>query len=124
MQRLTRTEEEIMRVVWNSEDETISMTDLLEELRKTKRESYARTTLVTLIGKIIEKGYATTIRKGKSAYVCSKVKLEEYKVFVMNDMVDTLYKGDYEAAKHVIVEIQNQKHFAKREYINESAAAV
>lgn len=114
MQRLTRTEEEIMRVVWNSEDETISMTDLLEELRKTKRESYARTTLVTLIGKIIEKGYVTTIRKGKSAFVCSKVKLEEYKAFVMNDMVDTLYKGDYEAAKYVIVQIQNQKTLCQK----------
>lgn len=114
MQRLTRTEEEIMRVVWNSEDETISMTDLLEELRKTKRESYARTTLVTLIGKIIEKGYVTTIRKGKSAFVCSKVKLEEYKVFVMNDMVNTLYKGDYEAAKYVIVQIQNQKTLCQK----------
>ena len=105
LKKLTKAEEDIMRVIWNANKGAVSITEILETLRETKRKDYARTTLITILSKIIEKGYVETSRNGKNAYVYVKVSLEEYRKFVMRDMVERLFHGDVGAAESVLREI-------------------
>lgn len=105
LKKLTKAEEDIMRVIWNANKGAVSITEILETLREAKRKDYARTTLITILAKIIEKGYVETSRNGKNAYVYVKVPLEEYRKFAMRDMVERLFHGDVGAAENVLKEI-------------------
>lgn len=102
--RLTKTEEDIMLVVWKSNKGAISTGEVLETLQGTKRTDYARTTLVTILAKIKEKGYIETARKGKKAYIYPQVSYDDYRKTVMKQMVDTLFKGDVAEAQKFLSE--------------------
>lgn len=103
--KLTRAEEDIMKVVWKKDRAAVSIGDILTGLRETKKPDYARTTLVTILSKIIEKGYAVNARNGKNAYVYPKVTYDEYRKMVMKDMVDSLYDGDVAKAQMFLSEL-------------------
>lgn len=102
LKKLTKTEEDIMCVIWNANKGAVSITEILETLRETKRKSYARTTLVTILANIIEKGYIETSRNGRHAYAYVKVSLEEYQKFVMKNIVEKLFYGDADAAEETL----------------------
>ena len=58
----------IMKVVWDA-DRDLSTSEVIDALKVRYGKNYARTTVVTFIQRLIEKGYVTTHRKGKMAYV-------------------------------------------------------
>ena len=65
---LSACETMIMKVIWDAKED-IALQDLIRELADRYKKNYARTTVVTFVHKIVDKGFATTYRKGKAAYI-------------------------------------------------------
>lgn len=68
---LSACETMIMKVIWDAKED-IALQDLIRELADRYKKNYARTTVVTFVHKIVDKGFATTYRKGKAAYIHPK----------------------------------------------------
>lgn len=98
MQNLTdkkpsKTEEMILKVVWDGPEE-VSMLDLAEELRRKYQRDYARTTIVTFLGRLAAKGFVTTYRRGRLSYVRAIRSEEEYLKGYFSDMLNGWFGGD------------------------------
>ena len=65
---LSACETVIMKVIWDAVDD-IALQQLIVDLREQYGKDYARTTVVTFLGKMAEKGFISTYRVGKHSYV-------------------------------------------------------
>lgn len=90
---LTESESVIMRAVWDYEED-LSVPDLIEAINERYGKDYARTTVVTFLLKLSEKGFARTYRRGKLSYVCKMVSKEDYRKILTQNLVNDWYGGD------------------------------
>lgn len=58
----------IMKIVWSSKED-ISTQEIIDHLKTQYKKDYARTTVVTFIQRLSEKGFVSTYRKGRVSYV-------------------------------------------------------
>ena len=58
----------IMKIIWDSETD-ISTPELIDALSVRFDKHYARTTVVTFLQRLAEKGFVKTYRKGRVSYV-------------------------------------------------------
>ena len=58
----------IMKIVWDAPQD-IAVQDVITQLNERFQKDYARTTVVTFLGKMADKGYLNTYRKGRQAFV-------------------------------------------------------
>lgn len=86
---ITAAEMEIMQVVWNSEG-TVTSSEIMAALPDKKL-----TTIVTLAGRLIEKGVLTSEKIGRShAHQYSAcISEEEYKKIQTRNFLSTVHKG-------------------------------
>lgn len=89
---LSACEAVIMKTIWDA-DEDISVPDLIDALKKYDKD-YARTTVTTFLIKLTAKGFVRTYRKGKLSYVFPTKSEEEYKEFILDNMIDFWYGGN------------------------------
>lgn len=75
--RLTQSQLLIMKCVWDH-GEDISYQELMSVLAKRFDRDYHRSTLVTFLQQMEDKGYITTHREGHFAYVHALVSEEEF----------------------------------------------
>lgn len=87
----------IMKEILN--ENGISTPDLVEKLNTHYNLDYARTTVVTMVGRLEEKGYLKTKRRGKRSYIYSLISKEEYLTNMMDYVVDLYFDGDREACR-------------------------
>ena len=92
MEELTRSQLMIMKCVWDY-DGNISYMELMDDLRKRFGKDYHRSTLVTFLAQMEEKGYVSTYRKSKFAYVVAEISEDEYKKKYAEDNTNFLFKG-------------------------------
>ena len=71
----------LMKIIWDHEAD-ISMPELLSILKEDYGKDYARTTVVTFLMSMANKGYVETYRKGKNAYVHALKSRDEYRSYV------------------------------------------
>ena len=76
--RLTRSQLAIMKCVWDN-GEDISYQDLITKMENQYGHEYHRSTIVTFLQQLEGKGYITTYRIGRYAYVKAVVEEEEFK---------------------------------------------
>ena len=93
MGELSACETMIMKVIWDA-DEDIALQDLIRELAERYDKNYARTTVVTFVHKIAEKGFVTTYRKGKAAYIHPEKRLDTYRDELMHEQMDFWFGGN------------------------------
>ncbi len=67
-QELSACETLIMKAVWDAKDD-IAVQELIVQLKQQYNKDYARTTVVTFLKKMSEKGYVSTYRIGNASYV-------------------------------------------------------
>lgn len=82
----------IMKAIWDT-GEDISIPDLIELLRAKYNKDYARTTVVTFLLKLSDKGFVRTYRKGKLSYAHPIKSEEEYREKLISEDVDFWFKG-------------------------------
>lgn len=103
MERLTKQECIIMRVIWDASDITIQE---LKELLTTKCElHYAKSTLMTFLKHLVSKGFIRTERKGKESHIYVRIDKGDYVQQVLNDITDFWFDGDKDAFIHAIKEL-------------------
>ena len=57
----------IMKLIWEAQQD-IPVQDLIDQLRDDHGKEYARTTVVTFVGKLKDKRFVDTYRRGKAAF--------------------------------------------------------
>ena len=87
---LSACETVIMKVIWDAVDD-IALQQLIVDLREQYGKDYARTTVVTFLGKMAEKGFISTLKDEKA-----------YKEKLMKDETDFWFGGKPEDAMAAI----------------------
>lgn len=89
--KITDAEMLIMKVLWNSE-RTLTSNEILDQLQET---NWKITTLITLAGKLIDKGFVQSVKIGRShAHQYSAVITEsEYKYIQTQGFLQSIHKG-------------------------------
>ncbi len=90
---LSASETTIMKAVWDA-GEDISIPDLIEVLRTNYGKDYARTTVVTFLLKLSDKGFVRTYRKGKLSYAHAMKSEAEYRTKLLNEETDYWFNGN------------------------------
>jgi predicted transcriptional regulator len=83
----------IMKIVWEAPGE-ISIQELIDKLNDKYQKAYARTTVVTFLSKLKDKGYIDTYRKGKPAYIVVRITEDEYRRELLKSNVEFCYNGN------------------------------
>ena len=68
----------IMKLIWEAPQD-IPVQELIDQLRDDYGKDYARTTVVTFVGKLKDKRFVDTYRKGKAAFIHPLRSEEEYR---------------------------------------------
>ena len=76
----------IMKVVWDAKED-IAVQELIVQLKEQYGKDYARTTVVTF------KGFVSTHRRGKNAYVHAEKTEDAYKSQLMSEETDFWFEG-------------------------------
>ena len=82
----------IMKVVWDAKED-IAVQELIVQLKDQYGKDYARTTVVTFLGKMADKGFVSTHRRGKNAFVHAEKNEDAYKSKLMNEETDFWFEG-------------------------------
>jgi predicted transcriptional regulator len=101
----------IMKIVWDSETD-ISTSELVDALRVRYGKDYARTTVVTFVQRLADKGFVTTYRKGRVAYVHALKTEKEYTTKFLSEAEDFWFQGD---SSHLMAALCDTKTLTKDE---------
>ena len=101
---LSTAEKTIMKAIWDSKGSKISIQDLLLILKEKYGKDYARTTVMTFLGRLSYKGFVKSRKEGKYAYIESLRDEEEYVAEVMNNHIDYWYDGSVANAISTLIE--------------------
>ena len=101
----------IMKTVWDSKKE-LSTPELIDALRVRYGKNYARTTVVTFLQRLAEKGYVETYRKGRIAYVRALKTEKEYMNKFLSEAEQFWFEGD---SSHLMAALCDTKKLSKDE---------
>ena len=79
----------IMKLIWEAPQD-IPVQELIDQLRDDYGKDYARTTVVTFVGKLKDKRFVDTYRKGKAAFIHPLRSEEEYRRQLLKEQYDIL----------------------------------
>lgn len=91
---LSACEELIMKIVWDRGDNYLSTSQLTKELLMRYGKNYARTTTITMLQRLVEKGFVSTFRKGRVSYVAPQKDCDEYLKKYFKDAIVLWFDGD------------------------------
>lgn len=90
---LSNRESMLLRAIYDFGDE-VSTPDLIRYLGTDYGKEYARTTVVTFLQRMRDKGFVTIERRGRIAYIHPVIPREEYLEYRAVKDCDFWYKGD------------------------------
>ena len=99
IKRLPDAELEIMNALWDA-DAPLTAAELETALPGPPR---ARTTLLTLLARLEEKGWVKSGKDGNRNTYTPAITRRAYNVWSMRERLDTLFGGDLAAAVHALV---------------------
>ena len=99
IKRLPDAELEIMNALWDA-DAPLTAAELETALPGPPR---ARTTLLTLLARLEEKGWVKSGKEGNRNTYTPAITQRAYNVWSMRERLDTLFGGDLAAAVHALV---------------------
>ena len=83
----------IMKIVWSSEED-LSTPEIMDQLKVRFGKDYARTTVVTFIQRLAEKGFVNTYKKGRVSYVHSLRSQSQYQENFLQKAEEFWFDGD------------------------------
>ncbi len=87
-------EKMIMKIIWDAKEGDLSTLEIIDALKVRYGKDYARTTVVTFLQRLCEKGFITTYRKGKMAYAHALKDERQYVNNFMRNVEDFWFLGD------------------------------
>ena len=107
--RLPESELETMIAVWHSEI-PVRGSDLAAELAKSR--GWNKSTIFTLLLRLVGKGYLSCTKEGKNNYYIPLVREEEYRVQESRSVLDRFYAG---SIKNFVAAFCNENKLSKEE---------
>lgn len=92
MKMISSSEMLLMKCIWDSKEE-LCIPKLMEILKDQYGKDYKRTTVVTFLSRLQEKGYVETCRRGRLAYVHALCTEEKYRASIASDCTQTWFHG-------------------------------
>lgn len=111
---LTNSEYEVMKIVWES-DHDITLQEVLALCATKYNKIWKRTTVATFLAHIIDKGVASSYRKGRYFYYKPVIHEEEYKKLEIGNMINFWYDG---SALNLVASLCKQEFISKDELKN------
>ena len=81
-----------MKLIWEAPQD-IPVQELIDQLRDDYGKDYARTTVVTFVGKLKDKRFVDTYRKGKAAFIHPLRSEVEYRRQLLKEEADFWFNG-------------------------------
>lgn len=82
----------IMKIVWDAKGD-VSTQDLIRILNERFGKDYARTTVVTLVNRLKNKGFVSSYRIGRASFVHAEKTEEEYTQNLIGQQTDFWFMG-------------------------------
>lgn len=92
LQPLSDAELEIMKIIWEK-DEPVLFAFLLEELAS-KGKTWQKNTLITLLARLMDKGYLKAKKLGRRNEYTALVSEAEYQTTQTKNLVDRIFEGN------------------------------
>lgn len=89
---LSQCEAMVMKLIWEAEEE-ISIQEVIARMNEQFHKDYARSTVVTFLGNLAEKGYISTYKVGKKAYIHAEKQEDWYKRKRVKEETDFWFDG-------------------------------
>ena len=90
---LSTCERRIMKAIWSS-PEDLTIQELMDIIKNRFHKDYKRTTVMTFLLRLSNKGFIVTYRKGRPAYIRAVKTEEEYMVRSMFEEIEFWFNGD------------------------------
>ena len=100
---LSHCETQMMKLIWDAERE-LSIQEIIARFNERYHRDYARSTIVTFLGKLTEKGYVSTHREGKKAYIHAEVAEKLYIKQMLREETDFWFDGSPSEMMSVLFE--------------------
>ena len=100
---LSHCETQMMKLIWDAERE-LSIEEIIARFNQRYHRDYARSTIVTFLGKLTEKGYVSTHREGKKAYIHAEVAEKLYIKQMLREETDFWFDGSPSEMMSVLFE--------------------
>ncbi len=86
----------IMKLIWDA-DGDIAVQDLIVKMKENYEKDYARTTMVTFLKKLADKGFISTYRIGRASFAHPEKQEDLYKQLLMLEELNFWFGGDLSA---------------------------
>jgi BlaI family penicillinase repressor len=106
--KITDSEVEVMRVLWNSKGE-LPIADIRKELLETSK--WESSTIKTLLRRLCDKGVVSAVKK-EVFYYKPLVSEAEYNEYTTQKLIDNLYSG---SAKNLVASLLGSKKLKKKD---------
>lgn len=106
MINLSECEEQVMVVIWMSDD-ALDLQPIRIGVNTRFNHEWAPQTVSTYLARLIKKGYLRMERKGRNKYYYPKIVLGKYRQEKMQNLVKRLYDGNSECAIECLREVQS-----------------
>mgnify|MGYP000468148545 CR=1 FL=1 len=94
MIKIPQSELEIMKVIWAFKEESVSSKMITTKLEEIK--GWKRTTTLTLLSRLVEKGFLEADKTRRLTYYTTNVGEEEYKLFSIKNFAKDVFDKDIE----------------------------
>lgn len=101
----------IMKIVWDS-GEDLSTPEIMDQLKARYEKEYARTTVVTFIHRLANKGFVSTYKRGRVSVVHSLKSQAEYQENLIQKTEEFWFNGD---ANFLLSTLCRVKKLSKKE---------
>lgn len=110
-EELSACEAMIMKVIWDARQD-ISIPELTVRLKERFQKDYVRTTIVTYLLRLSDKGFVSTYRKGRLAYAHAEKSEAQYKANLAKKQTDFWFDG---RVSDFVASLCQTKHLAKED---------
>jgi len=94
MQHISAQELEIMEIIWSSSEDFLTARNIEERLYMIDNKRRNLSSLMTVIARLIDKGYLEPVKKFRqSTYFIALIQETEYKAYATKQFIDVIHNG-------------------------------
>ena len=101
--QISDAELEIMKIVWANGEEATLFAQLLEELTA-KGKTWQKNTLITLLGRLVNKGFLKAKKTGRRNEYTALVSESEYQTAQTRRFLDRVYEGNVQGLVSTLIQ--------------------
>ncbi len=124
MKKISESEQEIMLAIWNAESENFITASYLEKIFG-EEKGWKKTSILTFLSRLVEKGYLSCEKKGKTNFYTPLISYEQFSRKESKYILHKLYRNslkNFVSALYDGEELSKQDVRELREFLDEISA--